>query len=62
MHLLNRTGIGRIKRNTNAGFAIIIPAFNEDGELLRLVFVRPFCADCTLNGTLNKPDYWVDIE
>ncbi len=47
---------------TNAGFTFIKPTFTEDGELLRLVFVRPYCADCTLNGSLNKPDFWVDIE
>jgi hypothetical protein len=47
---------------TNSGFTFTKPTFTLDGRLLRLVFVRPFCADCTLNGSLNKPDFWVDIE
>ena len=47
---------------TNSGFTFIKPTFTEEGKLLRLFFARPFCADCTLNGSLNKPDFWVDIE
>ncbi len=47
---------------TNSGYTFIKPTFTQDGELLRLVFVRPFCADCTLNGSLNKPDFWIDFE
>ena len=47
----------------NSGYTFIKPTYdNSSGELLRLVFVRPFCADCTLSGSLNKPDFWVDIE
>ena len=47
---------------TNSGYTFIKPTFTEAGMLLRLVFVRPFCADCTLGGSLNKPDFWVDLE
>jgi len=47
---------------TNSGFIFIKPTFYEDGRLLRLVFARPLCTDCTLSGSLNKPDFWVDIE
>jgi len=43
-------------------FHIHQASFHSGGELLRLVFVRSFCADCTLNGSLNKPDFWVDLE
>ena len=47
---------------TNSGFIFTKPTFTEDGKLLRLVFARPFCTDCTLSGSLNKPDFWVDLE
>jgi len=46
----------------NSGFEFIKPTYAINGGLLRLVFVRPFCADCTVNGSLTKPYFWVDIE
>jgi hypothetical protein len=26
-----------------------------------MVFARPECANCELNGTHKKPDFWVDL-
>jgi hypothetical protein len=37
------------------------PVYNPD-HTMKLVFVSPICADCTLNGSLTKPDFWVDLE
>lgn len=30
-------------------------------SLVKMVFSTPECANCELNGTLNKPDFWVDM-
>lgn len=37
--------------------------FNQPGEpyYLVLVFVKDYCADCTITGNPRKPDFWVDI-
>lgn len=46
----------------NANYVFIYPLYDNKGKLLRLAFVLPFCADCTLSGSLNKPDFWVDLD
>jgi hypothetical protein len=30
-------------------------------NLEKMVFARPECADCTITGTITKPDFWVDL-
>lgn len=45
----------------HSGYAFVGPIFDKDNELFRLIFVRPYCADCTLRGSLNKPWFWVDL-
>ncbi len=47
---------------TSSGYAFIEPLFTVQGKLLRLVFVPDLCADCTLSGSLTKPDFWVDLD
>ena len=47
---------------SNSGYTFIGPIYNQEGELFRLIFVRPFCADCTVSGSMTKPSFWVDIE
>ncbi len=39
----------------------IEPLFGENGFLDRLVFVIPECANCQITGTLNRPDFWKDL-
>jgi hypothetical protein len=40
-------------------YTFIEPKFNGISDvLLKLVFTRPECADCTINGTHVKPDFW----
>ena len=45
----------------HSGYAFVGPIFDKDNELFRLIFVRPYCADCTLRGSLAKPWFWVDL-
>jgi len=41
-------------------YAFVEPVYNSQHELLRLAFSKIDCTDCTLNGTLEKPDFWVE--
>ena len=45
----------------HSGYAFVGPIFDKDNELFRLIFVKPYCADCTLRGSLGKPWFWVDL-
>ena len=46
----------------NSGYTFIKPLYNDAGNLLRLVFVLPHCAECTVNGSLQKPWFWEDLD
>jgi Domain of unknown function (DUF4249) len=39
-------------------YAFIEPIFTSQG--IKLAFAKHVCADCTLSGTLDKPDFWED--
>jgi hypothetical protein len=40
-------------------YTFIEPKYNKVSDiLLKLVFTRPECADCSLTGTHVKPDFW----
>jgi hypothetical protein len=47
---------------TNATFAFIEPVYDLRGNLQRLAFTKNNCALCTLNGSLTKPDFWIDMK
>jgi len=46
----------------NDGYMFIGPIYDVAGALFRLIFVRPYCADCTVKGSQQKPWFWVDLE
>lgn len=48
---------------TQAGdFAFVEPIYNEStDELENLVFVASDCSDCTLTGSSEKPEWWIDL-
>jgi hypothetical protein len=39
-------------------YAFVEPVFTPQGKLYKLGFAKHICADCTLSGTLIKPDFW----
>lgn len=45
----------------HSGYTFIMPLYYPDGMLYRLAFVRPFCADCTVRGSRQKPWFWIDL-
>jgi hypothetical protein len=45
---------------TNGGNRVFVEPLSESGSI-KLVFVTPLCADCTLSGSLTKPDFWIDM-
>jgi hypothetical protein len=46
---------------TLAEYIFIEPIYDLRWNLQKLVFVKPFCADCTTRGSLAKPDFWFDL-
>lgn len=45
----------------HSGYSFVGPIYNSNYELFRLIFVKPYCADCTLRGSIGKPLFWVDL-
>jgi len=46
----------------NSGYAFVAPIYDNNNALFRLIFVKPYCADCTLRGSLDKPWFWEDLD
>jgi hypothetical protein len=46
----------------NSDYSFIEPEYDPDtGQLYRLIFTRPECANCELTGTSAKPVFWKDL-
>ena len=42
------------------GYNFLFPVY-MNGEVIKLAFATPFCSDCTISGSQEKPDFWVDL-
>jgi len=48
---------------TSLNLTFIGPQRDEMTQALKaLIFVDNYCADCTMTGSLHKPDFWIDLE
>jgi hypothetical protein len=47
---------------TLAGYTFVKPVYNDRRVLIKLVFSKSVCTNCTIEGSLTKPDFWVDLE
>jgi hypothetical protein len=43
------------------GFKFVEPIYNGKGELQNIVFATNECSDCSYVGSINKPDFWIDL-
>jgi hypothetical protein len=43
-------------------YNFIAPQYASLNMLERLVFADKYCSDCTISGSPDKPDFWVDLE
>jgi hypothetical protein len=43
-------------------YVFVEPLYESGTRILKeLVFTSPVCSDCTLSGTVKKPDFWIDL-
>ena len=48
---------------SSLNLTFIGPQTDEMTSALKaLIFVDNYCADCTMTGSLRKPDFWIDLE
>jgi Domain of unknown function (DUF4249) len=47
---------------TIAGYDFVEPIYDMRWNLQKLVFSKPSCTNCTLEGSLKKPDFWIDLD
>ncbi len=53
----------RIYHNfTTIGYNFIAPQYLYSTFLDRLMFLDKNCSDCTMTGSPDKPDFWIDLE
>jgi hypothetical protein len=46
---------------TLAGYTFVKPVYNPGQVLVKLIFSKSVCANCTIGGSLTKPDFWIDL-
>jgi hypothetical protein len=50
-----------IYRGVMASSGIVFIDIINDEEMYALVFAQEECSDCSVVGTLNKPEFWDDL-
>ena len=45
-----------------SSYIFIEPVYDLRWNLIKLAFAKRYCAICTVNGSLTKPDFWIDME
>jgi hypothetical protein len=50
------------KRYVGPVYSFVEPLYDGQGKLKKLAFSKHACTDCTINGDLTKPDFWIDLE
>jgi hypothetical protein len=53
---------GIYRQYTASGYSFVEPLFSGNRILLKLAFNTPYCSDCSLQGSLKEPDFWIDLE
>lgn len=49
--------------DANPYYSFVEPIYDPDTRALsKLVFTTRACADCEMTGTLEKPDFWIDLK
>jgi hypothetical protein len=43
------------------GLIFVRPIYTGQNQLYKLVFVPVQCSDCSLTGSVSKPDFWTDL-
>ena len=43
------------------GLIFVSPIYTGQNQLYKLVFVPVQCSDCSLTGSVSKPDFWTDL-
>jgi hypothetical protein len=46
---------------TGSGYEFIEPIYGVERKLSGLALSAPACSDCTLQGGLIKPSFWIDL-
>jgi hypothetical protein len=46
----------------NSDYSFVEPLYVPGtSQLVKLIFTRPECADCEIEGTIKKPSFWIDL-
>jgi hypothetical protein len=45
---------------SNHKYSFVEPLYNENNELVKLVFATVACSNCEIIGVNTKPDFWTE--